>query len=557
MLGKHSGRHALQQAFAELGFRSTATSSSAPSTRFKELADRKGKITLARPRGDRIRLAARARGRPYQLVAAGHRHRAPADRAEAELTIATATACAPPSATATDRSTPSFSAVERSCSTMPVNAGRVHARRRHRRRRRPGRGARRRRDRRPDVHRPGRVHRHHRGVGRGVSAACAHARSAIEPDQAKELIGVCMTEQRMRPSRSSPARRRRHRPGGDGRGRPRARRRRASCSACACGRSHLPVRRRGHRPPRRPLPDATCGRREGVRRGAAGRRRRAALGRPRRAAPEKGLLDAAQGARRVRQPAPGAPRRHRPDRRARADRRRSTSAPRGSTEDAHPTRCTYSPRADRAGRPWAFRLARRRASRVVSVDKANVLETSQLWRHVVTEMRRAEFPDVDAHPRAGRLVRDEPGHAAAALRRGRHREPVRRHPLRRAAAVAAAWASRRRLARRARRPGCTSRCTARRPTSRAGRRQPARDDPVGGDDVALGLGMPEIGRAIERPRSTRFWTRASHRRQVSAACVPMGGGRPSATRSSHHATASQSSSSTRIRPGWWPVEAAA
>ena len=41
----------------------------------------------------------------------------------------------------------------------------------------------------------------------------------------------------------------------------------------------------------------------------------------------------------------------------------------------------------------AFTTAQGRRKRVLSVDKANVLETSQLWRLVVTELGR-EFPDV-------------------------------------------------------------------------------------------------------------------------------------------------------------------
>jgi len=42
----------------------------------------------------------------------------------------------------------------------------------------------------------------------------------------------------------------------------------------------------------------------------------------------------------------------------------------------------------------AFDAARKRAGRVCSVDKANVLETSQLWREVVTQEAKA-FPDVE------------------------------------------------------------------------------------------------------------------------------------------------------------------
>jgi 3-isopropylmalate dehydrogenase len=42
----------------------------------------------------------------------------------------------------------------------------------------------------------------------------------------------------------------------------------------------------------------------------------------------------------------------------------------------------------------AFEAARKRSRRVCSVDKANVLETSQLWREVVSVQARA-FPDVE------------------------------------------------------------------------------------------------------------------------------------------------------------------
>jgi 3-isopropylmalate dehydrogenase len=42
----------------------------------------------------------------------------------------------------------------------------------------------------------------------------------------------------------------------------------------------------------------------------------------------------------------------------------------------------------------AFSLARQRRKKVSSVDKSNVLETSQLWRRVVVETS-AEFPDVE------------------------------------------------------------------------------------------------------------------------------------------------------------------
>jgi 3-isopropylmalate dehydrogenase len=42
----------------------------------------------------------------------------------------------------------------------------------------------------------------------------------------------------------------------------------------------------------------------------------------------------------------------------------------------------------------AFELARIRRNRVTSVDKANVLAVSRLWRSVVTSMHQADYPDV-------------------------------------------------------------------------------------------------------------------------------------------------------------------
>lgn len=43
----------------------------------------------------------------------------------------------------------------------------------------------------------------------------------------------------------------------------------------------------------------------------------------------------------------------------------------------------------------AFEHARRRKGRVTSVDKANVLAVSQLWREVVTDVHQAEYADVE------------------------------------------------------------------------------------------------------------------------------------------------------------------
>jgi 3-isopropylmalate dehydrogenase len=56
--------------------------------------------------------------------------------------------------------------------------------------------------------------------------------------------------------------------------------------------------------------------------------------------------------------------------------------------------CEYHPsQVERVARR-AFELARTRGGSLVSVDKANVLDTSKLWRRVVTELA-AEYPDVE------------------------------------------------------------------------------------------------------------------------------------------------------------------
>jgi 3-isopropylmalate dehydrogenase len=64
------------------------------------------------------------------------------------------------------------------------------------------------------------------------------------------------------------------------------------------------------------------------------------------------------------------------------------------TETSASDLCVYTvPEVERIARLGA-RLARARRGRLTSVDKANVLETSRLWRSVVTRILASEFADV-------------------------------------------------------------------------------------------------------------------------------------------------------------------
>ena len=112
VLGKHSGRHALRQAFADLGFTIEGDDLKRAFERFKEIADRKQQDHLARPGGDRLRLAARARGRPYRLVSLAISTRT-GEPARPRSRSPTATASAPPRHRATARWTPPSSAIDR------------------------------------------------------------------------------------------------------------------------------------------------------------------------------------------------------------------------------------------------------------------------------------------------------------------------------------------------------------------------------------------------------------------------------------------------------------
>lgn len=69
--------------------------------------------------------------------------------------------------------------------------------------------------------------------------------------------------------------------------------------------------------------------------------------------------------------------------------------PRGQTNGAVANTMTYDePEVERIAH-IAFRQARQRDGHVTSVDKANVLEVSELWRSVVTKIHDEHYPDVE------------------------------------------------------------------------------------------------------------------------------------------------------------------
>jgi len=73
-------------------------------------------------------------------------------------------------------------------------------------------------------------------------------------------------------------------------------------------------------------------------------------------------------------------------------RRTAVDGPFAGADEAFDTMRYSRPEIERIAHV-AFRAARRRNRKLTSVDKANVLETSQLWKDVVTDVH-AQYPDV-------------------------------------------------------------------------------------------------------------------------------------------------------------------
>ena len=138
---------------------------------------------------------------------------------------------------------------------------------------------------------------------------------------------------------------------------------------------------------------------------------------------------------------------------------------RRETRQAVNTMRYSEPEVERVARV-AFALARTRRRRVLSVDKANVLECSRLWREVVTRIG-TEYPDVHLSHMYVDAAATVAGAQAHAFRRYSHREHVWRHSLRPGGwHRGRAWTCLPPPALEAQ-SACMSRCTAPRPTLRA------------------------------------------------------------------------------------------
>ncbi len=96
-------------------------------------------------------------------------------------------------------------------------------------------------------------------------------------------------------------------------------------------------------------------------------------------------------------------------------------------EAAYDTEQYTVPEIERIARV-AFDMARKRGKKLCSVDKANVLESSRLWRETVTRVAK-EYPDVELTPLVCGQLRHAAGAQSGAVRRDCDVQYVRRYSV--------------------------------------------------------------------------------------------------------------------------------
>ena len=178
---------------------------------------------------------------------------------------------------------------------------------------------------------------------------------------------------------------------------------------------------------------------------------------------------------------------------------------------------------ERIGRV-AFDLARKRGNKVTSSEKHNVMKSGVLWKEVITALHKREFADVTARASARRRARHAARALAQAVRRHRHRQPVRRHAVgRRGDADRLARHAALGLARR-RRPEDRQAQGALRAGARLGarhrrqgRRQSDRDDRLVRDGAALFVRLRRTRRPAGGGDRRRAGARACARKDIAQA----------------------------------------